>query len=139
MTTEELYSQLSVIKDSAEFPFASEELVEHWEELQVGTEAIDAILHFMEENTDCDFGRPGPLVHFIEKFYQKGYEEPLVSSIRRVPTTHTLWMLNRIINGTKDAAIKDGYLQVLKNVIEKSKDEQILRTAQHFYGLHMSV
>jgi hypothetical protein len=40
-------------------------------------------------------------VHFIEKFYRKGYEEKLLESISRRPTFHTVWMLNRLINGAK--------------------------------------
>jgi hypothetical protein len=30
----------------------------------------------------CNFGKPGPLVHFVEMFYKKGYEEKLAESIR---------------------------------------------------------
>jgi hypothetical protein len=56
----------------------------------------------MEDHSDLDFGTPGPLVHFVECFHRKGYESKLVESVERKPTSHTLWMLNRLINGTDE-------------------------------------
>ena len=59
---------------------------------------IEWILHFMEENPKIDYGMPGPLVHFMEKKYKKGYEKLLLESIKRKPTEHTVWMLNEKSN-----------------------------------------
>ena len=50
----------------------------------------------MEDFPEADFGQPGPLTHFVEGFYKSGYEELLYQSIKRKPTLHTIWMVNRI-------------------------------------------
>jgi hypothetical protein len=74
------------------------------------------ILMLIERNSDIDFGSSGPLVHLVERFYGSGYEEKLVESLDRFPTSHTVWMLNRIVNGCEGEQ-KKYYLNVLKNVL----------------------
>ena len=74
---------------------------------------VDAILRFMESNSDLDYGMPGPVVHFVERFFMKGYETLLLESIKRTPTVHTLWMMNRIINSPK-LVDRSKYLDALK-------------------------
>jgi hypothetical protein len=78
--------------------------------------AIEAILQLMEKYPDADFGMPGPLVHFVELFSEKGYEEKLVESIKRCPTQHTVWMLNRVINGVEGEK-KQYYFGILKSIL----------------------
>ena len=39
---------------------------------------VEPILEIIESNPNVDFGMPGDLVHFVEKFYKKGYEELLI-------------------------------------------------------------
>jgi hypothetical protein len=71
-------------------------------------QAAEIILSFIERVTAedlrpprYDFGTPGPLVHSLEKL--PGYEDHLLSSLKRRPAPLTVWMLNRLINGsTKD-------------------------------------
>lgn len=69
-------------------------------------EAVEPILRFMEGHPDIEYGTPGYLVHFVEHF--PAYEEKLMASIERQPTPHTEWMLNRVINGERDAQKKAG-------------------------------
>lgn len=93
---------------------------------------IEWILHFMEENPKIDYGMPGPLVHFMEKKYKKGYEKLLLKSIKRKPTEHTVWMLNRILN---DVNLEDRnvYMDVLKAIVKDSKyDEELRSLAKEF-------
>ena len=72
---------------------------------------------------------PGAMVHFIEK-YDPEYIPLLIQSIKRAPSMHTLWMLNRCINGSDDA---DEYIDVLKEVAaNESLDEAIRQSAQEF-------
>lgn len=52
----------------------------------------------MERHPLISSGTPGALVHYVESFYKKGYEELLEKSVRNAPTVHTVWMLNRLIN-----------------------------------------
>jgi hypothetical protein len=68
----------------------------------------------MEKNPTLDFGSPGPLVHFVEKYYRNGYEPELLASVSRRPIVHTVWMLNRLINGTKEADLRNKYIDALK-------------------------
>jgi hypothetical protein len=70
---------------------------------------VRAILEFMETHPDVDLGAPGPLVHFVEQLYERGYEPELLASLRRRPVPHTIWMLHRIINGTRDARLREQY------------------------------
>ena len=93
---------------------------------------IEWILHFMEENPKIDYGMPGPLVHFMEKKYKKGYEKLLLESIKRKPTEHTVWMLNRILN---DVNLEDRnvYMDVLKAIVKDSKyDDELRSLAKEF-------
>ena len=71
-------------------------------------------LRFMEENPGLDLGAPGPLVHFVEKFHGVGYEEKLLRSLSRRPTTHTVWMLDRVLNSTRDSRARDRLLDALR-------------------------
>jgi hypothetical protein len=68
----------------------------------------------MEEYPVIDFGTPGPLVHFLERFYGQGYEDKLILSIQRKPTAHTLWMLNRLINGARSHEEKDRLIALME-------------------------
>lgn len=83
---------------------------------------------FIEKHKDSDLGNPGPLVHFIEKFYPQ-YINDLCASIERIPTYYTLWMVNRILNGNPDTSVKERLRTTLKNslkhpnITEELKDE----------------
>ena len=88
---------------------------------------VPVLLRFVEEHPDLDFGAPGPLVHFVERFYGRGYEAELLTSLARSPTSHTLWMLNRIINGTAEPAQRARLLEVLRSSAEHPSANQIVR------------
>ncbi|WP_186198042.1 hypothetical protein [Burkholderia gladioli] len=71
-----------------------------------GGRFLDAIFAILENNPSEDFGSPGAIVHAVERYFGKGYEQKLIESLSRNPTIHTVWMLNRVINGV------DGDLKV---------------------------
>jgi hypothetical protein len=100
MAAIDINDQLERVASDENFVGRSYELTDAWSAADTGVEIIEPILRFMEEHPSIDFGAPGPLVHFVERFYGKGYEEKLIESIKRKPTAHTVWMLNRVINGT---------------------------------------
>lgn len=94
-------------------------------------EYVDRILHFMEDNPNIDYGVPGPLVHYLERYYNNGYEELLYNSIERSPTAHTLWMLNRVLNSPVLKERKK-YLTELKNVAERNESDKIREIANMY-------
>ncbi len=97
-------------------------------------DSIEPLLQLMERQPLADFGSPGPIVHFVERFYKKGYEEKLISSLKRMPALQTVWMLNRIINGTDNP---EAYLSLLKQISEnKDYDKEIRDEALHFLSGH---
>ena len=81
-------------------------------------EYVNPILNIMENNPYLDYGMPGPLVHFMEKFYKNGYEELLINSVSKKPTLQTIWMINRVIN---DPNLQDRnvYLELLENILNR--------------------
>lgn len=82
---------------------------------------IEFVLEIMEKNPCLDFGSPGPLVHFMERYYGKGYEDLLLKSLERKPIEHTVWMTNRILN---DPQFK-GRQQFLKTLESSLKNENL--------------
>lgn len=101
MTTQNIAEQLEQIASQADFAARTATLKREWVSAGVGIEAVEPILRFIETHPDLDFGMPGALVHFVERFYGKGYDDRLIESVRRKPTSPTAWMLNRLINGAK--------------------------------------
>jgi hypothetical protein len=102
MNAQEITDKLRAIASAEDFPSRSEELADSWTAAGYGAETIEPIVNFIEQNPDIDFGMPGALVHFVERFDAKDYENVLSASIRRKPTILTIWMLNRIINAVAD-------------------------------------
>jgi hypothetical protein len=110
----EVAAQLQRIASFVDFSRRLSELVDGWESSGAGVEIVDPILRFMESHPFHDYGSPGPLVHFMELFYGSGYDEKLVQSVRRKPTLHTVWMLNRLINGAKSPGVAQSLLEAME-------------------------
>ena len=107
-----------------------EEMEENYNQL----DSVQLLLRLMERHPLADFGSPGPIVHFVERFYKKGYEEELLLSLKRMPTLHTVWMLHRLINGTDQAEV---YLDLLKEISENAScDKEIREEALHFLSIY---
>lgn len=133
MDPQEVSRKLEEIKSSDDFVAQSQSLAEEWDGDPQAFSAIDPILQFMETNPRLDYGTPGPLVHFVERFYGRGYEAKLIDSINRRPTLPTVWMLNRIINGTRQPEERGPLISILEDVIQNpSTDPAAQRLAMHF-------
>ena len=89
-------------------------------------EYLPYIFEITENNPELDYGMPGPIVHFMESYYRKGYEELLLKSVKNVPTSHTVWMLNRVINDPKLNDRKK-YVEVLKSSLDREDISQIVK------------
>jgi hypothetical protein len=93
---------------------------------------IRAMFDVMERMPTADLGSPGSLVHALERMRGR-YESELVASIKRLLTPSTVWMINRIINGTRDSKQRQIYLDLLRFAAEHpTAPESAKRDAQHF-------
>lgn len=79
-------------------------------------ELVEPILEIIGTNPTVDFGAPGDLVHYVECFSNKGYEELLIESVRKTPTPHNIWMLHRCFNNPKDNR-QDIYRALVKELL----------------------
>ena len=133
MTSKEVAEQLEAIASADDFVSSATELAEAWSAANVGVESVMPILRFMEKHPQLDYGLPGPLVHFIEEFYQKGYEEMLIESVGRKPTMLTVWMLNRVLNGTKEPTKRQALVLAMKQAASNPKaDKATIERIQGF-------
>ena len=95
-------------------------------------EYVEELLEFMENNPDIDYGMPGPIVHYMERSCMENYENLLYASVKRKPTIHTLWMLNRIIN-SPEVVDKSKYINLLTSISEEQNESDIIRDEALFY------
>ncbi|MDP4084964.1 MAG: hypothetical protein Q8934_10170 [Bacillota bacterium] len=134
-----LNKQLEILKNSSlkeDFIDIAYDLTEEIEIYKNAFDAVEPILKLIEQNPDVEFGSPGPLVHFVEQFHRNGYEEKLVQSLQRFPTSHTLWMLYRIIKSSKGEQ-KKYYLNVLQHVLNSPNvSNQLSSLAKELLSLH---
>jgi hypothetical protein len=127
LTDNDIREQMNIIAPESDFNGRSAQLTEAWEAAGVGPEAVEPVLKFMEDHPGIDYGMPGHLVHFIEKFHEKDYDEKLVESLRRKPTDHTTWMLNRVINGTKLQESRERLVGIMEETAMHPKADETTR------------
>ena len=138
MTTQELTTRLRNAISGGDLITEAEELVDDLQMEGCGLAEVKCIVGIMEEHPQIDFGAPGPLVHWLERFYKQGYENLLLDSVCRQPTSHTVWMLNRIINGTKNNEERVKFVKALKEASEHHKaDDATRKVALRFLSLHV--
>lgn len=112
---EEFLTNNDWMKNESEFENIMYEIRDSLTSNGVGIEAVEPILELMERYPLVSFGSPGALTHFMETFYKKGYEALLERSVRKAPTVHTVWLLNRLINGATDEKALE-YIQIMKSI-----------------------
>lgn len=98
--------------------------------------AIPAIFDVMERLSGADLGSPGPLVHTLERM-RGHYETDLTESIKRKPTALTVWMLNRMLNGTLAREQRQIYLDLLRLAAKHPAASSIAKgEAARFFKRH---
>ena len=116
------------------FQYDMEEKMELIKQNGAGIETVTPILEIMERHPLEDFGMPGAMVHFAEGFGEE-YKPLLINSLKKRPSMHTVWMLNRCINGS---ANKDEYIALLKEISERTDIEKEIRdSAEDFYKFQL--
>lgn len=130
---EKLLLEIEQLVGTDDFEYEMEERMNQMEAEGAGFEIVDELLQIMERHPLDDFGMPGAMVHFIERFSPK-YEPNLVESIKRCPSMHTVWMLNRCINASDH---RDEYINILTEVANREDVEKMIRdSAQEFVDFH---
>lgn len=133
---QELINNLETAVTRDDFVDRTYEVVDKLIVLDDAFDAIAPILRLMENYPNVEYGRPGPLVHFVERYYKKGYEEKLIDSLKRRPTKHTVWMLNRIINGSQGKT-REYYVALLEELLKyPSLEQDVLELIIHFIEIN---
>jgi len=99
--------------------------------------AIPALFAVMERMPATEMGTPGPLVHTLERMRGR-YEQELVESIKRQPAGLSIWMVNRILNGTRDSRQRQIYLDLLRIAAEHPKAPEFVKHEAEGFIQHQS-
>ena len=127
---ENLIKEMEEQIDRDDFEEVQEKCLYEIEKEDLGISAVEPLLLFMERHPLSDFGMPGAIVHYVEKFYKKGYEDLLIASVTRRPTLQTVWMINRIKNAGENSA---QYEKVFNDILEKQDvEEEIKNVVKEF-------
>ncbi|MDE6750246.1 MAG: hypothetical protein K2K21_14475 [Lachnospiraceae bacterium] len=121
---EELIREMEEKIDGDDFEEAEENCIYQIEKDNLGISAVEPLLLLMERHPLSDFGMPGAIVHYVEQFYKKGYEDLLIASVTRRPTLHTVWMINRIKNAGENS---EKYEKILSDILEKQEVEREIK------------
>ena len=87
------------------------------------SEAVEPLLQLLERHPTAYFGDPGEIVHFIEQFGGE-YRNLLAESVKRTPTSTTVWMLNRCINAGEHT---EEFMGILKDIAGREDVDQVIR------------
>lgn len=124
---EALLKQLEELVGTDDFEFDSEDIMEQLSAEGAGSELITPLLQIMERHPLDDFGMPGAMAAFIERFHP-AHMPLLAESLKRSPALHTVWMLNRCINGGHTE-----YLSLMQEIAENpAVDSAIRESAKGF-------
>ena len=125
LTRDEILVALQdAITEYQEFELA-DEIMDVMELYDQPFDLVAPILEFISEHPEVDFGSPGELVHFVERFYHQGYEDLLMEVVGKKPTLHNIWMLHRCCNDNDPNLVRQ--IQALVGELKKDKtlDSQV--------------
>ncbi len=91
-------------------------ITDGFDNLKDKARVIPSMFSVIERCGEADLGSPGPLVHCIESLGYEHYLSQLVDSVRRKPTTLSIWMVNRILNSDISEAHRQQLLGLLRSV-----------------------
>ena len=113
--------------------FETSEILDELYNNETGEEYVEFLINFMSDNPDIDYGMPGPIVHFIERYPIEYYLGFLLKAIETKPNVTLLWMLNRITN-VADKINKEKYIDVFEKTAERKDIDAVTKdTALEFY------
>lgn len=130
-TITDLINELQKHAESDFFDLDTYEMLENYTIDKSSKSDFESLFMFFERNPNTDYGSPGGLVHFMEGYDCSYYEIALEESILRKPTSHTLWMLNRVINA-KTEPEKSRLIDIMKQVLSMDISDDVKETAVDF-------
>lgn len=119
MTKEEIITRLQNAAKEDEEYHMDDGLIDAINEYPEPFELVEPILEIIGTHSRVDFGMPGDLVHFLEQFYKHRYEELLVSSVRKNPTAHNIWMVHRCFNDVNNPK-REMFVELMKELKDDS-------------------
>lgn len=132
MTKEEIIQALNKSVNTNSAYYLDDEINEAMMQYSNPIEFVEPILEIIGSNPEVDFGMPGDLVRFVERFYKQGYEELLISSTRKKPTAHNIWMVHRCYNDKKNP-LHDEFKSLIEEIRNSnSLTEQVKNTIDEF-------
>lgn len=128
------------LPDDDQLMDVADDVIAGLEKERVGFEIVPVILELMAAYPLVNFGSPGSLTHFVEHYYtsyKETYEAALLASVGRLPSVHTLWLLNRVVNA-QDGAAREPYLAVLRQTVANERYlPEIRQQAQDFLDVQL--
>lgn len=85
---------------------------------------IEPLFKLFERFPFFNFGNPGKIVHYLERFADEVYVPLLYDSVRREPTEYNVWLVNRYLN-TLDNTEKAEGIMILEEALQKDIDEGV--------------
>lgn len=92
---------------------------------------IEPLFQLLEKYPSFNFGNPGRVIHYLEKFANEIYTPYLYSSVRRKPTGYNVWMVNRLLNSLEDSEKVEG-IAVLEEALQKDIEEELKEMINEF-------
>ena len=127
MTKEQIVSALKAAAKPYESYYIDDEVGEAMMQLSNPFDLVEPILEIIGTNPTVDFGMPGELVRFVESFYKKGYEELLIASVKKNPTSHNIWMVHRCYNDINNP-MREKFKALIMELKEDSSVLQEIKT-----------
>lgn len=128
MTKEQIIEALKVAAKPYESYYIADDVRQAMMQLSNQKELVEPILEIIETNPNIDFGTPGDLVHYVECFYKKEYEELLIASVRKNPTVHNIWMIHRCCNDVKNP-LHDKFADLIRELRESANISDEIKNA----------
>lgn len=128
MTKEQIIEALKMAAKSYESYYIADNVRQAMMQLPNPGELVEPILDIIGSNPTVDFGTLGDLVHYAECFYKKGYEELLIASVRKNPTSHNIWMVHRCYNDFNNP-LHDKFADLIRELRESANISDEIKNA----------
>lgn len=132
MTKEEIIEELrNLAKPNDDF-IISDNVLNAMNNYADKSELVEPIIKVISENPLTDFGLPGELVHFVEKYSKQDYEEILIKYVSKMPTYHNIFMLHRCYNDFKNP-FHEEIVKTISNIKDsKNTSDEIKKCIDEF-------